>query len=102
MPFWLLGYPQTSLVEIDRALNAARKTGHAPTLMFALWCTAITRVCCRDYATTNAQLEACVTLADEKGAVLMKMLATGERGCLLALTGERLVFDGDSKKFSVK
>ena len=50
---WLLGYPETALVEINHALNAARETVHAPTLMFALGMTTFTQICCRNYARAN-------------------------------------------------
>jgi class 3 adenylate cyclase/predicted ATPase len=85
---WLLGYPGTALAEPDRAINAARETGHVPTLLFALGCTAFTHICCRDYETAKALLDECVALAEEKGAVFFKVMATAQRGCVLALTGK--------------
>ena len=85
---WMLGYPATALAETARPFNAARETDHAPTLMFALGCTTYTHICCRDYATANAHIDECVALAEEKGAVLWKALATAQRGCVLALTGK--------------
>ena len=88
LALWLLGYPGTALAEPARALNAARETGHAPTLMFALFCTTFTHICCRDYAAANALLDECIALAEEKGAVFFKALATAQRGCVLALTGK--------------
>ena len=84
---WLLGYPKTALVEIDRALDAARETDHIPTLLFALCCTAFTHICSRDYAAANAHIDQCVALAEEKGVPFWKALCTAHRGCILALTG---------------
>jgi DNA-binding winged helix-turn-helix (wHTH) protein/predicted ATPase len=88
LALWLLGYPKAALTDTARALDVARKTDHIPTLLFAFSCTALTLVCCRDYAAANAQLDECVALAEEKGAVLFKGLATAQRGCVLALTGK--------------
>jgi predicted ATPase len=85
---WMLGYPATALAEAARPFNAARETGHAPTLMFALCCTTYTHICSRDYATANAHIDECIALAEEKSAVLWKALATAQRGCVLALTGK--------------
>ena len=84
----MLGYPATALAETAHPFNAARETGHAPTLMFALGCTTYTHICSRDYATANAHIDECVALAGEKSAVLWKALATAQRGCVLALTGK--------------
>jgi class 3 adenylate cyclase len=85
---WILGYPATALAEAARPFNAARETGHAPTLMFALSCTTFTHICCRDHAAANLHIDECVTLTDEKGALFWKALATAERGCVLAFTGK--------------
>ena len=47
-----------------------------------------THICCRDHAAANAQIDECVALAEEKSAVLWKVLATAQRGCVLALIGK--------------
>ncbi len=88
LALWTLGYPATALAEAAPAINAARETGHAPTLMFALGCTTYTHICCRDHAVANAHIDECVALAEEKGAVYWKVLAPAQRGCVLALTGK--------------
>ena len=80
LALWLLGYPATALAEINHAVKAARETGHAPTLLFALSCTTFTHICCRDYAAANAQLDECVALAEEKGAVFWKAIGDGSAG----------------------
>ena len=86
LALWLLGYPKTALMETTRALDVARETDHVPTLLFALSCTAVTLVCCRDYAAAAANTEECIALAQEK-VPFMKMFAAGWRGCVLAQTG---------------
>jgi predicted ATPase len=85
---WMLGYPSTALAEAARPFNAAREMGHAPTLLFALFSGTFTRICCRDYATANAQIGECVALAEEKGAAFFRVLGAAQRGCVLALTGK--------------
>ena len=87
LALWLLGYPKTALVETDRAIAAARETDHVPTLLFALTCTALTHICCRDRAAATAHLEECIALAQEK-VPFIKMLAGAQRGCVLAQTGK--------------
>jgi predicted ATPase len=83
---WLLGYPKTALTEANRAVDVARDADHIPTLLFALSCTAITLVCCRDHAGAAANTDECIALAQEK-VPFMKMFAAGWRGCVLAQTG---------------
>ena len=87
LALWLLGYPKTALMQTDRAIAAARDTGHVPTLLFALTLTALTHVCCKDHASAIAHLEECIALAQDE-APYMKYLAAGNRGCILAQTGE--------------
>ena len=88
-PFALwLGYPGTALAEAARPFNAAREMGHAPTLLFALFSGTLARICSRDYAAANAQIDECIALAEEKGAAYFKMFAVAQRGCVLALTGK--------------
>ena len=87
LALWLLGYPKTALTETNRALDVARETEHIPTLLFALSCTAVTLVCCRDHAAAAANTEECIALAQEK-VPFMEMFAAGWRGCVLAQTGK--------------
>ena len=85
---WMLGCPGTALAEAARPFNAAREMGHAPTLLFALFSGTLARICSRDYAAANAQIDECIALAEEKGAAYFKMFAVPQRGCVLALTGK--------------
>jgi class 3 adenylate cyclase/predicted ATPase len=88
LALWLLGYPGTASVEIGRAIDAARDTGHAPTLMFVLGCTTFTHICRRDHAAAKLQIDEALALTEEKGAVFFNAMATAQRGCELALTGK--------------
>jgi hypothetical protein len=65
LALWLLGYPRSALAEAARSLNAARETGHAPTLGFALFSTTFTHICCRDHAAANALIDESIALAEE-------------------------------------
>ncbi len=88
LALWLLGYPETALVETDRAINAARKTDHLPTLLMALSGTLITHICCRDHVAATAHAEECFNLAQEKKVPFMIGFAAALRGCVLAQTGK--------------
>ncbi len=87
LALWLLGYPDRALLETHRALDAARETGHIPTLIFALIFTAFAHICCRVHAAAAVHLEECIVLAQEK-VPLMKHLAAAMLGCVLAETGK--------------
>ena len=83
---WLLGYPDTALADTNNALQDARGTGQAATLMFALLNGSFTHILCGNYAATNAEVDELVALADKKGALLWKAFGMSMQGCLLALT----------------
>ena len=85
---WMLGYPETALADADHALEDARESGHAGTLMYAQFHTSLTNILCAKYAAANAQSNEVVRLADEKGAALWKALATMQKGSVLALSGK--------------
>ena len=80
---WQLGYPTDSRSDAERAVNNARETGHAATLMYALSRAADTYTFCGDYVAAHAQLDELMALADERG----KALGTAMRGWLFASTG---------------
>ena len=84
---WLLGCPDAVLEETERAIAAARATNHMPTLLFALSCTAFAYICCGETATAVINLDECIALAQGK-VPFYSMLATTQRGCALAQTGE--------------
>ena len=88
LALWMLGYPASALEEAERALKAARETGHAPTLIFALSSTSHTHVCCGEYVSARAQLDECVALSEEKAAKFFEALTNAQRGCVWAVTGK--------------
>jgi class 3 adenylate cyclase/predicted ATPase len=88
LTLWLLGYPEAAIVDVDGALNDARSTGQAGTLMYAVGNTVNTRLCCRDHTAVEAQSAEVIKLADEKGAIFWKAYGMVSQGCGLALTGK--------------
>ena len=85
---WLLGYPETALVDIDQALKDAREIGHAVSLLWALTGSSFfVDSYCGNYATANARVDELIALADEKNAALWKAFGILGRGWLLSLTG---------------
>jgi class 3 adenylate cyclase/predicted ATPase len=84
---WMLGYPETALADADHALEDARESGHAGTLMYAQFHTSLTNILCAKHAAANAQSNEVIRLADEKGAALWKALGTMQKGCVLAMSG---------------
>jgi class 3 adenylate cyclase/predicted ATPase len=85
---WMLGYPEAALADADHAVEDARESGQAGTLMYAQFHTSLTNVLCAKYAEANTQSKDVVLLAHEKGAALWKALATMQEGCVLALSGK--------------
>jgi class 3 adenylate cyclase/predicted ATPase len=84
---WMLGYPEAALADADHAVENARESGHAGTLMYAQFHTSLTNVLCAKYTAANTQSNDVVRLADEKGAALWKALATMQKACVFALSG---------------
>ncbi|HEV2545955.1 MAG TPA: AAA family ATPase [Stellaceae bacterium] len=85
---WALGYPKDALADADHALRDAREIDQAATLMFALAFTSVIHLLCGNFAEATAQVDELATLADRKGAVLWKAVATTTSGCVLARTGK--------------
>jgi class 3 adenylate cyclase/predicted ATPase len=86
--FWLLGYPEKALGDVNRALNDAREMGQAGTLMIALEYTAKIQIHCGHFAAANSLLEELIALARQKGAPYWQALAMSEQGCVLVTTGD--------------
>ena len=85
---WILGYPEASLADADRALRYAQEIDHAPTLMFALTHLSITYILCRKDEAATASLNQIVALADGKGALFWKNGSIMLQGRVLSLNGE--------------
>jgi class 3 adenylate cyclase/predicted ATPase len=83
---WVLGYPVSAQAEAEHALSSARDTGHAATLMYVLTHVSTTHLCCGNYATASAKLDALVDLAGEKGSPIWKSYGAMRQGWLAAMT----------------
>jgi predicted ATPase len=84
---WQLGYPTACHNDADRALENARETGHATTLMYALYFAANSHSYCGNYAAAIARVDELIALADKKQTPYWKALGTATRGEIFALTG---------------
>jgi len=84
---WQLGYPAACRDDAERAVKNARETGHATTLMYALYFAGDSHSFCGNYAAASAKVDELIALADERGASYWKAQGTAMRGWLFALTG---------------
>jgi predicted ATPase len=85
---WSLGYPEAALADTHDALKDARDSGHAATLMYALYFAVWVAIHCGDYVAADARIQEMSALVDEKSATFWKPSLFTHPGCLLALTGQ--------------
>jgi len=83
----LLGYPDAALTDADRAVEHARDTGQAATLMYALAHASLVNSQCGDYEVGNARADEANTLADEKSSLFWRASGMLGRGCAFAMKG---------------
>jgi tetratricopeptide (TPR) repeat protein len=83
---WLLGYPETALVDIDEALKDAREIDHAASLLWAL-AGSLFFFDGGNYTTASARVDELIGLAEEKNAAFWKAAGMLGRGSLLGLAG---------------
>jgi class 3 adenylate cyclase/predicted ATPase len=83
---WLLGYPEASRREAERAVTLARQIGPGA-LIYALGFTPLPHLWSGNYEAVNAQGDEQRALANEKGASAYKLGEIMFRGCLMSLTG---------------
>ena len=86
LALWLLGFPAAGGRDAEQALKEAREIGQAATLMYALFHTSLTHICCGDYATASVEANELVSLGDERGSLFWGSLGMLAQGCVLALT----------------
>ena len=87
LALWFLGYPDAGLASTEQALNAARETGHAASLMPVMDLACDCQLISANYATTKALSDELIALAEEKGAIYWKTQGLLRRASLLASTG---------------
>jgi predicted ATPase len=85
---WFLGYAEAALRDAAAAVENARETDQAASLMFALHMTAVFHVLCGNYAVATARARELFALAEEKGALMWKASGVMHEGCALAATGK--------------
>jgi class 3 adenylate cyclase/predicted ATPase len=84
LALWYLGYSEAALKDADDAVQRARESGHAVSLMFALFTTL--HLLCGNHTTAGDRAQELIHLAEEKGALLWKAFGMINQGCVLALT----------------
>ena len=85
----MLGYPEASRIDGERAVKEAREIGHAATSMFALFWASWFQMFYGHYAEAQSLLDELAALADEKDASsFWKATEIAFRGALFALTGK--------------
>jgi predicted ATPase len=83
---WIHGYPVSAQDDAENALNNARVSGHAVTLMYALTHVSMTHFCCGNYTRASAEADEIVTLAGGKGSTMWKAYGAARQGFLAAMT----------------
>ena len=85
---WFLGYPDAALAATDRAINEARETCHAATLMYALTHASTVHTVCGDYSTASAEGVEDAALASEKGSAFWVAFGKAAQGCCSSSSGK--------------
>ena len=88
LALWSLGYPESGLKNANQAIEVARETGQAASLMFALFMISIFHIACRNYSLANDLARELFTLAEDKGALLWKASSLVFQGCSSAGSGK--------------
>jgi predicted ATPase len=82
-----LGYPQAALADVDRAVETARDTGQAATLMYALVLCSWPCAWTGDDVAAIGLLREAIALAEETGGSHWEGLGVALLGCVLTLRG---------------
>ena len=85
-----LGYPDAGLASTEQALNEARETGHAASLMPVMDLACDCQLISANYATTKALSDELIALAEEKGAIYWKTARIVKAGQSFGLNWQRL------------
>ena len=84
----LLGYPEASLADAERALKIARDSAHAATLIYVLNFSVLQLVHCGHLEMANVRLDELNILKDQTGSMSWNGWALAFRGCILTLCGK--------------
>jgi class 3 adenylate cyclase/predicted ATPase len=85
---WLLGYPESARIDMEHALEHARRSGQASTLMYALGLALLVNVNSGTYASANQQADELIHLANSKDALYWQALGMMAQGSLFAMTSK--------------
>ena len=85
---WQLGYTAASRSDAELAVKNARETGHATTLMYALFHEVVDHIHSGNYVAAHTQVDELIALADERGALFWKAFGTAVRGWIFTETGK--------------
>ena len=70
-----LGYPESALRDVDRALRLARELGQAGTLLYTLMFASMIELSCSRFANGEARVEELLTLSEKYGLSFWKLVA---------------------------
>jgi tetratricopeptide (TPR) repeat protein len=84
---WLLGFGEGAVATADQALDNARNSGQAGTLMYVLYFISPLHLLMGNYTTAAAQAQELFALAEERVASYWIQRAPFVQGCILASTG---------------
>jgi len=85
---WVLGYPESSLVDAEEAVADAREIGQDATLIYSLLYASWTDLNCGKYLTAETRLDEAVALAIQRGVFYWNAVGTMHRGWFSAVTGK--------------
>jgi hypothetical protein len=85
---WSMGYPDQAAAMVAAAVSAARSSGHANSLGFALKHAVLGAVLARRHVRAAALADECLQLASEHGLRMWGGYAEGLRGCVVLATGD--------------
>jgi predicted ATPase len=85
---WVLGYPAAAISDSDQAVGDGRDIGHPGSLMYALLLAPFTHAFCGNCATATALVNKVTALADEKGSLITRAIATLVQAEIFALNDD--------------
>lgn len=85
---WLLGNPVAASEDVERAIAAARRIAHIPTLMVVLHLTGATQIRLGNILAAQAQADELLSLAKEQAAPFYIAHGMADRACALAACGQ--------------
>jgi predicted ATPase len=85
---WMLGYPDSALMDAERALEDARDTNQAAELMHTLFFKSFCSILCGNYTAAKMASRELASLADEKDSAFFRTSEMIVEGLIMACTGK--------------